>query len=302
MTSATIPIIDIAALWADDLPARQAVADQIGAACRLHGFFYVVGAPITALLPRMLEQERAFFALPAQEKAALALDARGRGYKRFDEPGATDWKEEYYVGREGGQAANRWPVGHDAIKHTAVAYLDALHDTAERLFGALALSLGLAEDHFADFCTRPDSIMRMIRYPAQAANAGTGHISKAHTDFGGITLLLQDQRGGLEVLDAATGDWIAAKPAPGSLVINLGDLMARWTNDLYRSTLHRVVNTAGAERFSLAFFFTGALSHPIACLPGCLKPGEEPRYPPTTVAEQQREAWEAVYARVPGAR
>ena len=116
-----------------------------------------------------------------------------------------------------------------------------------------------------------------------------------HTDFGGVTLLLQDEAGGLQVWDKDLGSWIDAPPMPGAFVVNIGDLFARWTNDRYVSTLHRVINVSGRERYSVPFFFTGNLLHKVECIPTCLDEGELPRYPAVTVEQHQIECYRRTY-------
>ena len=116
----------------------------------------------------------------------------------------------------------------------------------------------------------------------------------AHTDFGCLTLLWQDGNGGLQVQDGE-GRWIHVPPLPGTFVVNLGDLIARWTNDRYRSTLHRVVNASGRERYSMPFFFTGRPDYMVTCLPGCTDEGEAPKYPPITVADHLEACYRRTY-------
>ena len=108
-------------------------------------------------------------------------------------------------------------------------------------------------------------------------------------------MLRQDDVGGLQVWDQAADGWIHADPVPGTFVVNLGDMIARWTNDRYRSTLHRVVNASGRERYSVPFFYTGNYRHTVACIPTCLAPGDAPKYPPITVGDHLREMYRRTY-------
>jgi isopenicillin N synthase-like dioxygenase len=110
-----------------------------------------------------------------------------------------------------------------------------------------------------------------------------------------LTLLRQDDVGGLQVWDQACDGWIHADPLPDTYVVNLGDMIARWTNDRYRSTVHRVVNTSGRERYSVPFFYTGNYTHTVACIPTCLAPGETPKYAPITVGDHLREMYRRTY-------
>jgi isopenicillin N synthase-like dioxygenase len=298
MAAGSLPIIDIAHLWRGDPAGREAVAQVIGEACAWNGFFYVVGAPgLEASGAAVLEQSRRLFALSSKAKGALAKQTpAGRGYKRLEVDASGDGKEEFYLGRDSADDPNHWPPGDEAFRRVMAAYVELMHDTAERLLSAMAVSLDLPPDHFGRFCTNALASLRLVRYPPVAPGEGRAHAAAPHTDFGGLTLLLQDHRGGLEVFDAASDGWIAAPPVPGSLVVNLGDLMARWTNDRYRSTLHRAANLSGEARYSAPFFYSGAADHPIACLPGCLEPGTAPRYRPTTVEAHLRERFEQTYA------
>ena len=310
-----LPIIDIADL-SSPLPARRAaVAARIGAACRKHGFFYVVGHGVAPdLTAAVLEQAAAFFALPLEEKRLVdkALSSANRGYEGVGgqtlEPGAKpDLKEGYYIGRDLGpddpsvragrfnHGANAWPRRPGRFRPTMEAYYEVMLVLAERVMGGVALSLDLPGDYFTDFCRAPLALLRLLHYPPQAPRAVDRRGAGAHTDFGGLTLLLQDERGGLEVHDQATGGWIAAPPVAGAYVVNLGDMIQRWTNGRYRSTLHRVTNRSGLERYSAPFFFSGAPGYEVACLPGCRDEGETPP-PPITVEAHMREMYRRTYA------
>ena len=138
--------------------------------------------------------------------------------------------------------------------------------------------------------------LRLLHYPPQPANPEPGEKGcGAHTDFGTLTFLMQDDCGGLQVWDEDIG-WIHAAPVPDTYVVNLGDMMARWTNGRYRSTLHRVVNVSGKERYSVPFFYLGNPDFEINCIPTCLEKGRLPKYMPATVEQHYEEMYEATYS------
>ena len=157
-----------------------------------------------------------------------------------------------------------------------------MRDLGNRLMSLFARGLGLPPGFFAGQTGQAANALRAINYPARDAAPLPGQFrAGAHTDYGTLTILRQDAVGGLEVL-APGGRWAGVEPVPGAFVINIGDLMARWTNDRWRSTLHRVVDPAAAavRRQSMPYFQNANWSAAVACLPTCLEDGEKPRYEP----------------------
>jgi isopenicillin N synthase-like dioxygenase len=312
----TLPVIDIGGLGSDALGDRQVVGASLRNACLDKGFFYIRNHGIPDhLVDAVFAETQRFFALPAAEKAALdkAHSGANRGYEPLQgqalEAGAPpDLKEGFYVGPEHAvddprvragkfnHGPNQWPASQPSFRAAMQAYFRAMLVLGERLMRGLALSLDLPENHFATFCTDPMATLRLLHYPPQPANADPNQKGAgAHTDFGGLTLLRQGEIGGLQVWDKASGGWIHADPLPGTFVVNLGDMIARWTNDRYRSTLHRVVNVSGRERYSVPFFYVGNYDHVVECIPTCLAPGERAKYPPTTVEAHLREMYRRTY-------
>jgi isopenicillin N synthase-like dioxygenase len=157
-----------------------------------------------------------------------------------------------------------------------------MQDLGTKVLSAFALALDLPEDFFADKVTKPLTTLRLLHYPPQEGRIDESRLGAgAHTDFGCFTMLWQDDAGGLQVRNSA-GEFIDAVPIAGTFVVNVGDMMARWTNDRFASTTHRVINASGRERYSMAFFFDPNFDAEVSCLPTCLAPGESPHYPPTT--------------------
>jgi isopenicillin N synthase-like dioxygenase len=208
-----------------------------------------------------------------------------------------DRKEGYYIGLElparairalppgrFNRGPNVWPADLPGFEPTMAGYFEAMRRLSERLMKGIALSLDLSEDYFDTFKKDPVATLRLLHYPPQREDAAPNEKGAgAHTDWGALTLLLQDEVGGLQVFDKNTDEWIHADPVPGTFVVNLGDALAHWTNDMYKSTLHRVVNASGRERYSVPYFYDGDADYEVVCIPTCLKPGEEPKYAPITV-------------------
>jgi isopenicillin N synthase-like dioxygenase len=257
---AEVPVID---LRDDDAPAR------IDGACRAHGFFSVVGHGVDAeLLDRLLTAAHEFFAQPEGEKAAIAMRHGGRAWRGWFPlageltSGVPDRKEGIYFGAEGAagdplplHGPNLFPRQPADLGPTVLAALDAFTALGHRLMGLLALGLGLDQDWFRRGLTAdPTILFRIFHYPPVADGDGAGDWGVAeHTDYGLLTLLLQDGSGGLQVRTG--GDWVDVPPVPGALVCNLGDMLERLTEGRYRSTPHRVRSPQGGGRVSCPFFF-----------------------------------------------
>jgi isopenicillin N synthase-like dioxygenase len=296
------PIVSLSGMRSACLTDRMAVAKAFRDACLDKGFLYIVDHGIPPdLTEAVFTETQRFFALPLERKQEvhMAKSAYHRGYEPLRgqvlEAGMPpDVKEGFYLGNELSEhdprvqarlfdhGPNQWPAGLPGFRETLDIYFANMEALCRLTMRALALSLDLAEDHFEHFCDGAVSNLKLLHYPPQPANAhpeekGCG----AHTDWGAITYLLQDDAGGLQVCDATRG-WIDAPPVQGAFVLNLGDLIARWTNDRFRSTLHRVINRSGRERYSVPFFFSGRPDHDVVCLPTCLSHGEWAKYPPTT--------------------
>jgi isopenicillin N synthase-like dioxygenase len=315
-----LPVIDVSGLTSPNEATRKAVGEAIRSACLDKGFFYLVGHGIDQqIIDAAFTAARTFFDLPEDAKAALDKSVLGT-YNGYDplrgqvlEPGtAPDLKESFYIGEEVapddsrisagkfGVEPNIWPTDLPDFRAATMTYFEEVLALARRVLKGLALSLDLPEDHFDGFATTPIATLRMIHYPPQSptpddpSEKGCG----AHTDFGALTFLAQDQVGGLQVWDQDLG-WVHAAPIPGSFVVNLGDLIARWTNDTYHSTMHRVINQSGNERYSIPFFFNGNPDFDVQVLPSCLQPGQQPKYQPTTPALHLQECYARTYTTTP---
>ena len=316
MSISALPLIDISGLHSHDPVDQHLVAEQLRQACEQRGFFYITGHGIDpALISSLFAASQRFFDLPMTEKLAVdkKLSRCNRGYEPLRaqtlESGAPpDLKESFYAGAEvaandarvlAGRfntGPNQWPETLPDFRAVMQNYYQAAYGLGATIVRGLALSLGVPVSHFDGYLKEAAATLRLLHYPPQPANPEPGEKGCGeHTDFGGVTLLLQDEAGGLQVWDKNLGSWIDAPPVPGAFVVNIGDLFARWTNDRYVSTLHRVINVSGRERYSVPFFFTGNPLHKVECIPTCLDEGELPRYPAVTVEQHQIECYRRTY-------
>ena len=307
-----VPVIDIASARNGSHATRLAVAKQIGAACEDIGFFMVTGHDIPGeVIKRVDDLAREFFYRPQDEKMQVEIipGQATRGYRsagistlaRAGQDAPPDLRESLVTGSEAvpGDAyytqptaarfftPNRWPQNPPELRSAFETYYAACTTLASELMRLFALALDLPETFFDDKIDRQISALTVNHYPKQNAAPKPGQIrAGAHTDYGSLTILATDgSLGGLQV--QVNGEWQDVMPAEGSFIINLGDLMAQWTNDRWRSTLHRVVNppqeiAATTDRQSTVFFHQPNFDAPVECLPTCLAPGEQPKYPPTT--------------------
>jgi len=303
--SVKIPIIDISGYLSGDAQAKEKVVEEIRDACENQGFLQVVGHSVPQeLQDRYIAAVAEFFALPLleKEKVSQTKSKCHRGYERLggqkldelDENATADQKEGFSVRRDRPlgrflEGPNQWPEALPHFKDIYMEYYESVHRLSKTMFKLIALSLDLPEDHFDYFASDPNGIClcRSHHYPPTPPDAtGRTRGVGAHTDFGALTLLLQDDIGGLEVLHKPTGTWHSVIPIKEAYVVNIGDLMQRWTNDRYKSTMHRVISPlSGKDRYSCAFFNDGALDVVVECIPTCLKSGEKPKYGPLSVEE-----------------
>jgi isopenicillin N synthase-like dioxygenase len=280
----SLPVVDVAALFGDDPAARAAAADAIGEACRSLGFFYAVGHAVTAdTLGALAEASGRFFALPIERKQEIAMSRGGRAWRGWFPVGGEltsgrpDVKEGLYFGQEltaddprvrAGlplHGANLWPADVPELRPAVGAFMAEAERSAHAIMEGIALSLGLKANHFRERLTAdPTLLSRIFHYPASSADDGWG--VGEHTDYGLLTLLAQDDAGGLQV--KTPRGWIDAPPIPGALVCNIGDMLDRLTAGEFRSTPHRVLNVSGRSRLSFPFFFDPGFDVRIAPLPG----------------------------------
>jgi len=307
-----VPLIDIADFDGGDLFAKQEIARRWGSAFETVGFASIVGHGISETIIRNIYAEaQRFFDLPHDLK--MQCYDQGRRNEGFSPMGREA------VGRSAGDAApidlcqsiqfvnlhlgedrpRHWPHGLRQIQADVSSFVAAAAELERKLMRITAVSLDLEEDYFDPHYKRMTTKLRLVDYPDQPTEPAPGQLrNAAHTDFGGFTILRQDDApGGLQVR-LPDGDWIDVKPIPGALVINAGDLIQRWTNDRFRSNLHRVINpprhlTGSTRRLSIVVFTGPNPDTLITPLPTCL--GDGAKYPPILSSDHTRERERLAY-------
>ncbi len=276
-----VPIVDVAPLLDGE---GERTAREIGAACRDLGFFYATGHGVGAdTLAALDAASRRFFALPEAQKMQIAMAKGGRAWRGYFPVGGEltsgkpDLKQGIYFGEELGggdprvaagwplHGANLFPSDVPELKPAALRFMAEATRAAHAIMEGVALSLGLERDYFfARYTANPTLLFRIFEYPAAAHPEETWGVGE-HTDYGLLTLLAQDDLGGLQV--KTPQGWIDAPPVPGALVCNIGDMLDRLTGGVYKSTPHRVRNVSGKSRLSFPFFFDPAFDARIEPLP-----------------------------------
>ncbi|MER8818130.1 2-oxoglutarate and iron-dependent oxygenase domain-containing protein [Mesorhizobium sp. M0965] len=304
-----IPVVDIAPLL--DGTNKQWVAKEIYWALSNTGFMYVKNHGIPqGFVDSMFDAGRRFFDLPLSQKMSLHIsksDVALRGYiEPFGEntdPGKTkDLKECFDIGPERSTlegpffGPNQWPSSLPEFRALTYSYHQKMVGLATKLLKGIALSLDLSENYFENLMRDPISIQRLIHYPPQSGYVTEDIIGiGAHTDYGHLTILAQDDVGGLQVRNR-DGDWVEGTPIHGTFIINIGDLIQRLTNDVYLANLHRVVNTSGRERYSIPFFIDADFNAIIEPLASCVTDSNPRRYKPVTCGEHKFDRFAASYA------
>lgn len=309
--NADFPVFDLGAFEDADPATKAELGRQVDRICRETGFLAVSDHGVPAhVIGGVWQAAQDFFDLPAdvKQRAKAPYDGYPYGYlgpelealaksRGVDTP--PDLKESFNGGPASAPpgmddpealefcyAKTIWPNALAGFVDAWRAYYGSMEALAGRIMRVFAVALELPETHFEPFIDAPISALRALNYPRQTSAPRPGQLrAGAHTDYGSLTILLpQEGSRGLEIM-APDGNWLAVPPVPGAFVINIGDLMARWTNDRWVSTLHRVVNPPPEEggmerRQSLAFFHQPNWHARIECLPSCLPAGEAPKYEP----------------------
>jgi isopenicillin N synthase-like dioxygenase len=316
-TNSVVPVIDLLPYFAGATEEKHRVAAELDRACRDVGFYVIIGHGVD---PELIEQveavSRQFFDLPIAEKMKVHVgDMPGAvGYAAVGDTALAytqgqiappDLNESFQIAKvdvidgpyfksaaaRGLVPRNQWPEQPSALKTLYTKYYLRMGALAADLMRLSALALDLPEDFFDDRINRHISRLNVRLYPEQKIAPLPGQLrAAAHTDYGTVTILKPgDSVGGLQFADA-NNNWHDVPVIPGSFVVNQGDLMARWTNDRWRSALHRVANppagaNGGSRRLSIIFFHHPNYDTTVSCLPTCVAPGAAPVYEPITVSD-----------------
>ncbi|KAI0254767.1 Clavaminate synthase-like protein [Lactifluus subvellereus] len=314
-----IPLIDFGKYrHANSLSEKRKVADEVVNGFKEVGFVYLEGHGIpSSTVEGVFRKSAEFFRLPSSVKDKLAWDdpRSNRGYLKIGRERAThpsdaaeiaelrstafDTKETMEIGRDWDETwKNHWPQEDDVsgFRQTTLSFFQTCHEFHTIVMRSIAVGLNLDEMFFEDKINEQYHNLRLLSYPpikTSLLKEGRARLG-AHSDYGTLTLVFQDNAGGLEVENPHTKHFQPAKPIPGTIVVNSGDLLARWSNDILRSTFHRVVappteitNADGMTRArqSIAFFCNPNGGARISCLPNCHWPGNEAKYAPVTTEE-----------------
>jgi isopenicillin N synthase-like dioxygenase len=299
-SSPSIPIVDLTE-FIEHRTANPELISRIDEICRTIGFFIITGHGVDQhMQDDMMKVSKEFFHLPLDSKREIVGskdypygyngihdEVLSRGYEKSPALALADVKESFSIG-PAHEGPIRWPREPASMSSIWLKYYQACEHLSHHLYHLFAMALDLSEDWFDAKIDQHRSALRALYYPSLTAPlACNQYRSSAHTDYGAFTILKQDSVGGLQVQNRGDGRWIDVPFVPQSFVINLGDLMSRWTNDRWVSTLHRVIDlsqreTSGlsASRQSIAFFCQINPEEMVTCIPTCLSADQREKYPP----------------------
>ncbi len=320
-----IPVIDYGSYFAGETGALERVAAEVGHACEEIGFFYALnhGVP-EALIERAFAAARRFHALPLETKLALRLNQNNIGYLPINASvqGAStvhkatkpNQNESFFISHDRApdhpdviagkplRGRNQWPPEEPGLRADMMEYFAALGALCDRMLPPFAVALGMPPDFFAPyFAGEGHANLRLLHYPPQQTTEDNVFGQGPHTDNSFMTALARTEVPGLAVR-LPSGEWFAPPVISGTLLINLGNIMRRWSNDRFLSTPHGVLNDSGTDRYSIAYFHSPNPDRVIACLPSCTGPDNPPRYPPALYRDLVLEFYRANYFHQKGHR
>ncbi len=302
-----IPVLDIGPYLAGEPSAAAPLARAIARTCEDTGFLVVANHGVPQILPdRVFAVAAQFFARPEPDKLALKIGELNIGYLPFggqtvrhspvNKNTKPNFSESFYITRDRALdhpdivnrkrliGLNRWPADMPEFRTATMEYYAAMERMTTRLVPIVALALDLPADYFAAAFAEPNCAIRLIHYPPQPDPGDNEFGFAPHTDNNLITFLAQSALPGLEVR-TAEGEWIRPPAVPGTFVVNTGAMLARYSNDRFRATPHRVINRNDASRYAIPFFLGPNHDCVVACVPSCVGPDNPPKYEPTTYGD-----------------
>ncbi len=316
--SKAIPVIDFGPAFRAQSGGLESVAREVGRASETVGFFYLAGHPVPqAVIDDAFQASREFHAIPLDEKLALKINENNIGYLPVNQSmqrhstvhKATrpNFNESFFISHDRDadhpdivagtplRGRNRWPAGHERMRATMVRYMKAMEALGERTLPVLARALDMPADHFGPFFRDEAHItLRFLHYPPQDTDDDEQFGQGPHTDTSFITFLAREDTPGLAVR-LPNGEWLAPPVVPGTFLVNLGNIMKRWSNDRFLSTPHGVLNDSGTDRYSIAFFYSPNVASAIECLPSCVSADNPARYPQAVYRDLILEFYNANY-------
>jgi isopenicillin N synthase-like dioxygenase len=291
-----IPLVDVTDITSPSFEARKAVANNVAKACAEVGFFYAQNHDVPQdVIDEIFAAIKEFFDQPNEAKMEVHIHKKVgfRGFEplfetKLDSKTRGDMKESFLMGPDktdpaqelpfppltGQESVNNWPPNNERFRTAVTKYYNHLQRFSKELTRTFALALGMEETFFDRMITFPAGYVRPLHYPPQEVSGGEEPGIAAHTDFACFTVLCQGNVGGLEVLNK-NGIWIAAPPIPRTFVVNIADFMQHITNGYFQSTVHRVINKTGEERYSIPFFYAFDDDAELEVLPSCREEGKE---------------------------
>jgi isopenicillin N synthase-like dioxygenase len=318
-----IPVIDFSPALQGDPGGLAAVADRVRRASQEVGFFYITGHGVPpAVVDRTFDASREFHAMPLDEKMKLTLNENNIGYLAVNQSiqrastvhKATrpNYNESFFISHDRSvdhpdvlagtplRGRNQWPEGHEAMRAAMVSYFKALEALGERMLPVLARALDMPADWFVPFFANEAHInLRFLHYPPQDVVDDEQFGQGPHTDNSFVTILARTDVPGLAVR-LPSDHWLAPPVIDGTFLVNLGNVMKRWSNDRFLSTPHAVLNDSGTDRYAIAFFYSPNPDSVIECLPSCTGPEDPPHYPPAVYRDLVLAFYNANYFHRPG--
>lgn len=321
----TIPVIDYGPYFAGEPGALERLAGEVAHACEHIGFFYALNHGVAdQIVERAFAASRRFFALPHEQKLALRLDQNNIGYLPINASvqGAStvhkatkpNQNESFFISHDRGpdhpdviakkplRGRNQWPADMPGLRADMTAYFAALGAMCDRMLPPFAVALGMPSGCFAPYFTdEAHATLRFLHYPPQDMTEDNTFGQGPHTDNSFMTALARTDVPGLAVR-LPSGEWFPPPVIPGTFLINLGNIMRRWSNDRFLSTPHGVSNDSGVDRYSIAYFHSPNPDRVIECLPSCTGSDNPAHYPPAVYRELVLEFYRANYFHQKGHR